>query len=272
MKLRIVAAREGAGWVKRAVRTVLAHPIGFATLYLSMLFVWLLLFIIPFIGPLLMLASVPLAWLAFMVATEVAIAGGTPSVAALLRTLRLDRARAKSLALLGLVFVGAVFLVMWIGNLVDGGAYESLVNAMQAGQITTEAAMASLESDSMRIASLVRIVLLFGLAVTFWHAPALVYWDRQSAAKSLFSSTFACWANRRAIAVFGLTWFAVSVLLGVLLSTTGALLTLVAPAALFDALALPIVLLFATVFYVSLYFSFADCFDLAVVEPQAVEV
>ena len=54
------------------------------------------------------------------------------------------------------------------------------------------------------------------LAVPFWHAPALVYWDHHGCAKALFSSTLACWRNRGAFTVYSLVWFVLIVFVGVM--------------------------------------------------------
>jgi hypothetical protein len=94
-----------------------------------------------------------------------------------------------------------------------------------------------------------------------------VHWDGQSVAQSLFSSTVGCWRNKGAFAVFGLTWVAVILAFGVLLNTVFALL-LDSPQ-LVPMAALPAGLLFSTVFYASLYFTFADCFGEPAATPDA---
>ena len=78
-----------------------------------------------------------------------------------------------------------------------------------------------------------------------------------AARKALFSSTLACWRNRGAFAVYGLVWFALIIAFG----TLGSLLfALLGQPQLFALAAVPVSLLFTTVFYVSLYFTFDACF------------
>ena len=60
---------------------------------------------------------------------------------------------------------------------------------------------------------LLRFGLLGLLSVPFWHAPALVHWDAQGAAKSLFFSTIAVWRNKGAFIVYSLAWLGVFMLL-----------------------------------------------------------
>ena len=111
------------------------------------------------------------------------------------------------------------------------------------------------------------MLLRFGLAgllsVPFWHAPALVHWGGQPAAKALFFSLMACWRNRGAFFVYALTWAAVILLFAVVANLLFAMLGHIQWMA---AAAMPASLVFSTVFYVSLYFTFADCFDMDAVD------
>ena len=101
----------------------------------------------------------------------------------------------------------------------------------------------------------------FGLAgllsLPFWHAPALAHWGGLSAAKALFFSSVACWRNRRAFTVYALTWTGVIVGFAVLVNLVFLML---GQMRMIGIVALPSSLLFSTVFYASLYFTFADCF------------
>jgi hypothetical protein len=113
---------------------------------------------------------------------------------------------------------------------------------------------------------LLRTALAGLLSIPFWHAPALVHWDGHGLAKSLFSSTIACWRNKAALAVYSLTWFGVVMLSSVI---SNVLVLLVGNMQLATVVAMPMLLMLSTIFYVSLYFTFADCFvDDADVEPS----
>jgi len=100
-------------------------------------------------------------------------------------------------------------------------------------------------------------LLYLPLSSLFWHAPALMHWHAQPLVKSIFFSFMACWANWRAFAVFGLTWLSIFLMTSVLLS----LISMV-----FDegqlslTLMLPAMLMLASMFFTSSYYSFRDCF------------
>jgi hypothetical protein len=95
------------------------------------------------------------------------------------------------------------------------------------------------------------------LSIPFWHAPALVHWGAQGWAKALFFSSVAVWRNKGAFAVYGLAWAALWVGLLVIVSLG---VGLFGPQR-FTFVATPLTLVFSTVFYASLWFTFADCFS-----------
>lgn len=101
-----------------------------------------------------------------------------------------------------------------------------------------------------------RIGLSTLVAIPFWFAPALVFWAQQRTAQALFSSTLALWRARTAFLVFGIGWLAVLALVGTLTSVMAAVLGSAAT----SLLVMPVGLVLTAVFYVSLYFSFRDCF------------
>ena len=95
------------------------------------------------------------------------------------------------------------------------------------------------------------------LSVVFWHAPALVHWGGQGVAQALFSSTVAVWRSKGAFFVYGLTWLAIVMVFG---ASVALVFGLLGARAVGSFLALPAGLLFSTVFYVSLIFTFHDSF------------
>jgi hypothetical protein len=93
--------------------------------------------------------------------------------------------------------------------------------------------------------------------VPFWHAPALVFWDGHGCAKALFSSTVACWRNRGAFALYSIVWLGVMMAISLV---CGLLFALVGSPDLLVTASVPLSLIIATIYYASLYFTFADCF------------
>jgi hypothetical protein len=171
--------------------------------------------------------------------------------------LKAERPRVVSLIWLGAIYAGATFAALWISSVVDGGALAALMDAVPGAQTTPDAVAAKLDAPGLFAGLVLRFGLTGLLSVPFWHAPALVYWDGQRCAQALFSSTLACWRNRGAFVVYSLTWFALVMGFGVFASLLFALL---GSPQLFAVAAVPISLLITTVFYASLYFTFADSF------------
>lgn len=260
LRLRTVRAAQGLAWVRQGLRTFVKQPMAFAALFAAFMFVVFVLALLPLVGSLLVLALLPLVTLGFMNATRIAVAGGFPTARVFAEPLQGNRRRALAILKLGLVYAGATLLVMWLSDWVDGGAFEALMQA--APDSATKAPSVDLQTRLAAPGLASGLALRFGLAgllaVPFWHAPALVLWGGQAAAQSLFSSTLACWRNRGAFTVYMLAWVAVIALFG----TVGSLVfSLAGVPKLFAVAVVPMSLLFTTVFYVSLYFTFADCFE-----------
>jgi hypothetical protein len=165
---------------------------------------------------------------------------------------------------------GCVLIVL-AGAWVDGGALADLMETLRSGTADPQA-VADKASDPRVVLGLATQLFLAGLlSVPFWHAPALVHWGGQGAGQALFSSTLACWRNKGAFTLYGLTWAWVLMLLSLVSSV------LFAAFGQGQSLAVPLVpsLVAGSVFYVSLYFTFVDCFERAApdtpIPPQRLE-
>jgi hypothetical protein len=268
MKLQLVPARRGAHWVRRGFDVFRRQPMGFAGLFATFLFAVFALTLLPFIGPLLLLAMLPLGSLGFMIATRSALDGRFPAPRAFIEPLRAPRPRLVAIVQLGIVYAAATWGVLWFSDWVDGGAFDALVEAQAAGNASPEVMAARLADPRLEAGVLLRFGLLALLSVPFWHAPALVHWGAHSAGKALFFSTVACWRNKGAFIVYCLTWLGVFVLFALLANLAFAVF---GRSQLVPFVALPASLIFSTVFYASLYFTFADCFgaDPAPTVPDA---
>ena len=257
MRLKSVPSRQGALWVKQGLRAFFKRPMAFTALFAAFMFIVFVLALVPLIGPVLGVMLLPLVTLAFMLATRVVVTGGLPTPTVFIEPLKAERPRVVSLIWLGAIYAGATFAALWISSVVDGGALAALMDAVPGAQTTPDAVAAKLDAPGLFAGLVLRFGLTGLLSVPFWHAPALVYWDGQRCAQALFSSTLACWRNRGAFVVYSLTWFALVMGFGVFASLLFALL---GSPQLFAVAAVPISLLITTVFYASLYFTFADSF------------
>ena len=268
MKLQQVPASRGAHWVRQGFAIFFKHPLGFAALFATFRFVLFVSMLLPLVGSLLLLAVLPLASLGFMIATRGALAGKFPLPRVFVEPLRRGRPRLVAMLQLGVMYALATALIMWFSDVVDGGALDKLMQTLPSNEAPPDAMQEQLADPRLQMGLLLRFGLAGLLSVPFWHAPALVHWGGQTAAKSLFFSLMACWRNRAAFTVYALTWTAVILLFALL---TNLLFALLGQVQLMAVAAMPASLIFSTVFYASLYFTFADCFDVSADEAAPVE-
>jgi hypothetical protein len=259
MKLQQVPARQGALWVRQGFLIFFKHPLAFSALFAAFLFGILFLATLPWLGPLLSLAALPLVTVGFMIATRQALeekTNSTPMV--FVQPLKAQAKNRRALLQLGLIFAVCSLIVMALAAWVDGGAFAKLQTVMMDDKAKPEDLRAVLDDPRLTWGMMIRFGLAALLSVPFWHAPALTHWAQQSWGKALFSSWMACWRNKGAFLVYGLTWMAVIVLFAVLSSLV--LMALGQPRWVV-LISLPAVLMFSTVFYASLYFTYMDCFS-----------
>ena len=256
MKLQLVPARRGALWVRNGFRVFFQRPLAFSGLFLLYLVTAQVLMVLRPVGPALLFTFVPMASLAFMIATRTALAGRFPLPTVFIEPLRGSAQRRRAQIQLGVIYALAMGAIFWLTSAVAGAAFDALQKALASGK--SQAALAPLLADpTLLTGALLFLGLTSLLSVPYWYAPALVHWDEQGAAKALFFSTVACWRNKGALTVYALTWASVILLFSIVSDLVFALLG--QPQMVWLA-ATPAVLMFSTVFYVSLYFSFAECF------------
>jgi hypothetical protein len=265
MSLRILnaSARDGAAWVSRAFSLFLKRPLAFSALLAVFLFVALVLLVLPYLGAVLLLMALPLLGLGFMIAARSAIEGGPVHAGQLLEPLRggseSARGRRKQLLQLCGIYALATAGVMLASDLLDDGAFERLqVLLASARDAAKQQELEALLADSgLRQGLFLRLGGTALLAIPFWHAPALVWWQGQGVAQALFSSTVACWRNRTAFVVYGLAW---TLTIVVFSAVAGAVFALIGAPQLVTLAAVPAGLMFSTAFYVSLLFTYQGCF------------
>jgi hypothetical protein len=258
MKLQTVPARQGVMWMREGFRVFFRQPFAFAGLFATFLFAAFGLALIPMVGPFIAVALLPLVSAGFMIASRTTLTGGYPTPRVFIDPLRGERSRTVAMIQLGICYALATLAIMWLSDVLDGGAFEDLMDSLPGGQVTAEAAATQMAADPrIELGLLLRFGLAGLLAVPFWHAPALVHWEGHGCAKALFSSTIACWRNKGAFTIYSLVWFGVIMLIGIVLNLVFVLLGL---AQVMAVVLVPVSLMLSTVFYASLYFTFADCF------------
>jgi hypothetical protein len=256
MKLQLVPAGQGLAWVRNAFRVFGRQPLGFASLFAACLFLFLLLGIVPVIGTAILLMLPPAGSLLFMIASERVGSGRTAMPGAIVEIASSGRRRLLGLLALGAAYAASTFIVFWIAGVLDGGALEAFFESLPEAKPGPESMATRMADPMLQFGVFLRLAFAAALSVPFWHAPALVHWGGQPWAKSLFFSTVAVWRNKAAFAMYGLAWVVLWMVLLVLVSIGVGLL---GPQR-FALVATPLTLIFSTVFYASLWFTFADCF------------
>jgi hypothetical protein len=255
--LKTVAPARGARWVIDAFRLFAKRPLAYTSLFVLFLFAALFSALIPLLGGLLQMMSLPLLSLGFMIATQSALQGGPVSPTQYIEPLRGDPAKRRALLILCVLYgLGAVGILL-LCDLVSAGALTRLQELMAKGDTPQAEIDALLAEPGLAWAVITGTLLGTALSVPFWHAPALVHWGGQGVAQSLFSSTLAMWRCKGAFFVYGMVWFGLIVLFGLMAALIFGLL---GARQMGSLVALPAGLLFSTVFYVSLLFTFNDSF------------
>jgi hypothetical protein len=259
MKLKAVLARQGAHWLRSGFLVFFRRPVAFTALFAGFLFAAFVLLLIPVAGGVLLLMWLPLVTLGFMLATQSTIHEQTPTPAVFVAPLRGNPQRRKVLLQLGIVYAIATLAIIALSDWADNGKFEALQAAMADSKVSREAVDEMLLDPQLHFGLFVRFGLAGVLSVPFWFAPALVHWDGQGVGQALFSSTLAVWRARGAFAIYLLAWTVVIGMFGILVQLVFSMLGMPQMA---GVAALPGALMFSTVFYASLYFSFADSFEL----------
>jgi hypothetical protein len=256
MILKTVGPGRGAHWVRDGLRLYVKRPLAFTSLFVLFLFAALFVALVPVVGGVLQLMLVPLLSLGFMVASQSALLEGPVVPMQFIEPLRAAPAQRRGLLLLCAGYGLAVAAVLVLSDEIAGGGFSRAMELMRRNAPPAELD-ALLTERSMVSGTLFGILMITAITVPFWHAPALVHWGHQSPGQALFSSTLAVWRCRGAFLVYGLTWFALMLLFGVISAVLFGLLGL---GQLGSLLALPGGLFFSTLFYVSLIFTFNDSF------------
>jgi ABC-type multidrug transport system fused ATPase/permease subunit len=260
LSIRQAAPAEGMQWMRDAFRLFTRRPLPFTGMFVAFLVVALLVTIVPLAGGLLMLMSLPLLSLGFMLASRAAQNDLPLHPGLFVEALRGERTRRNAVLALCATYALSTMLIMTLSEWIDGGSFERLQHLMAKGD-EGRAEMEAILADPRLVWGLVtRFGLAACLSVPFWHAPALVYWQGQGVGQALFSSTLALWRCKGAFLVYSLAWVAVILVFGAIAALVFTLLDARQMAGL---IAMPAGLMFSTVFYVSLLFTYEGCFSSA---------
>jgi hypothetical protein len=259
MKFQHVPASRGALWVRQGLAAFATRPLAFSGLLGLSLFASFALAFVPLLGPFLLLGMFPLLSLGFMIATRMTLAGQVPLPTVFMAPLRVDRQRRRAQLWLYAGYALAAFLIWLLTYTIAGSRMIELQQLLYSANTTPEMIDARLSDGHLQLGMLVLFVLSSVLSVVWWHAPGLVHWGGMSASKSLFFSLVACWRNRGAFIIYMLVWFGAVLAAVILVSLVSSLLGQVE---IGKVLMLPVWLMVMSAFYASLFFTFADSFEL----------
>ena len=255
MKLQIVPARTGFVWVKLGIQAFFKQPLALTGLFFMFMAALSIINMVPLLGNLVALALLPTMALGLMMATLETTQGRFPMPMLLIRAFRADPKNVRAMLVLGALYAAGFVLLLAITSLFDGGEFVRKFLGIGTSEGPTAGPL------EVQQGMLIFMALHLPLSLAFWHAPALVHWHGITPGKSLFFSLVACWRNKGAYTVFGLTWFTVVMVGGVLVQLIALLFS--APA-LMGVGILVLTLLTTSMFLTSIYFTFRDSFA---VEP-----
>lgn len=258
LSIRQATPADGVQWVRAAFVLFARRAVPFTGMFVGFLVAALLAAVLPVVGGVLMLMALPLLTLGFMLASRAARKDGPVHPGLFIEPLRSGRVQRNALLTLCAAYALATVLIMSFSDWIDGGTFERLQRLLAQGDEAHAELDALLADPRLTWGLLTRFGLAALLSVPFWHAPALVYWQGQSTAQALFSSTLAVWRCRGAFFAYSLAWAALIAFAGTLL---GVLFALFGARQLAGVVAMPAGLMFSTVFYVSLLFTYEGCFS-----------
>lgn len=251
MKLNVVPAKTGTLWVRQGIRAFWKQPLALTGLFFMFMASMSILSIVPVLGSFLALMLLPAATLGLMAATREVELGKFPMPFILAAGFRTGADGKKNMILLGLIYALCFVGVMGISTLVDGGDFAQLY--LVGGTLDAETVMEPDFQNAMWLS----MMLYLPLSLVFWHAPALTHWHGVPVGKSLFFSAVACLSNWRAFLMFGVMWTGIFMGTTLIITLIGSLLG----DGEFAAMALlPAMLMMASMFFSSTYYSFVDCF------------
>jgi len=245
-----ISASTGWAWFKQGFSLFRRQPAEISTLFLSYLFLMLIVGLVPVAGQILPLVLVPVFSIAFMEAC-IKVEKGERVYPNLLLTGFRSPALPR-LLILGTLYLVAVVAAVGASTLVDDGAFLGMMTK------TGAANPAALAKTNWAQAMMVAGLIYLPAGMCFWFAAPLVAWQNMGIGKALFYSFFAVARAGKAFVLYLLAWMIMGVILPSILSTIVALLfgsTLVSLMVL-----LPLSLLLTAVLYCSFYPTYTTVF------------
>lgn len=249
---RVLAARQGAVWVREGFRLFHRAPLIWV---LTLLAYWLALMVmslLPLLGLMVPIVLSPGLGLGFMMIAQAIDRGETAAPVQLLAGFRAPGGR--HLLRLGLIYLLALSTILLLSVLLDDDWFQPIVE-----QTTSEAESSGRASVGVPTGLVVVALGYLPIMMAFWYAPQLMIWRQFPAGKALFYSFFAVWRNRAAFLVYGLGWL--GVILGASLLVSAAIAALGGGPQRVLLGVMPVSLLLMAIGHGSFYASTRDVFE-----------
>ena len=149
MKLRIVPARQGLVWLRRGLEVARLQPFHLMGLLGLVVSAGILLAGVPLLGPMVVVAAMPLVWAGFMLATRRTLTQQRITPAVLIEALRGPNHHRQGFAQLGLAYLLATLAVMQLAHVLGPGADvlgQVIEQSKSASEVMTRSATATASS------------------------------------------------------------------------------------------------------------------------------
>ena len=243
-------AATGWQWIKEGFALFRKQPAELSTMFLTYMFLMMIITIIPVLGQLLPLVLVPVFSMAFMQACVQVEKGQRVYPNLLLTGFRSPAF--KTLLILGVLYVLAATAAIGASALIDGGVFWNVMTGTERVDAKT------VQGSGITLAMLLAAALYTPAAMAFWFAAPLVAWQGMGLGKALFFSFYAVKRAGRAFLLYALGWSAIGVVLPLLISTLLGKLT--GSPLLMMMVLLPMSIVLTVVMYCSFYPTYTTLF------------
>ncbi|WP_232464758.1 BPSS1780 family membrane protein [Bordetella genomosp. 8] len=251
MQAASLPATAGWQWAREGFRLFMRQPLALFTwsLVVSLLLLFAM-FTVP-IGPLFCTALMPCVTLMTLSACKHIDADRTMLPSMWLKPLQKPGVL-KKLLILGGLYAG---LCMLAGLIAFVPFSNELADGIRAASVTNDYVPFF---ETLHTALLIFGTLYLIIGALFWHAPVLVAWHNVRLSQALFFSGVACWRNKWAFLVYGLTWAAVFLGIDFCAST---LISLDVSQTLVNTVQVPVSIAAFGVLYSSFYPAYTSVFE-----------
>jgi hypothetical protein len=243
-------ALSGWRWVRDGWMLFRKQPMAFFSWAMFVSLILMVASVTPPIGPLIFVVLMPTATLLSLSAARHAEQGQKVLLGTWIAPLRLTGVFRR---LLGMGALYVLFCLL-LGLIAFMPFSEEVTQAVKA--VATSNDLLPL-LEAVRTPMAIFAVLYVLMAAVFWYAPALVGWHSIPMTRALFYSGIACWRNKWAFGIYGLSWLAIFLAIDTVLSA----LTMVGLPKSFSAMIqVPVNVVASAVLYCSFYTSFISVF------------